>query len=514
MPDYPVLLALKNYEDIGDADFELGETRDELFKKIANAKRKEAMRKGELDESTDGASSEGELTPDTGAEISQDVEESGVTTGVGIARLMEEYSRKISSYYALSSLVVVMPPILSGAQLKSKFYDAVGEYSTIEERDGYVVYGIRSDQLGDLTSKLASLNELVRGLSVLPESVLLSLVATFDSFIASIALGLLKSQPKRYEDDKKMISVKSVLSMNSFDDVISTLAEAEVDECMRGSHTSQVSFLEALADIKIREHYERFPEFVEIFERRNLVAHQRLVVNSTYIANCSAAGYDVSAIKGGDTLQLDSAYLRSSVNVLLEFGLLLLFVVWRKRFKNEGEQAFSELNRICFELIQRRSISVAARILDFALFKQNRRAQDQTIKMMIVNLANCYKKLENKEKMVQVLAEADWSSASDQFQISIAAVKDDLDGVLALMPRVIDDHVVGPNGFRTWPVFDSVRSEPRFLEKFSEVFGEPIGSAYVKEVDDKPEAASSANTTDLAVGESAVPPKRSAKTVH
>lgn len=477
MTKFPMHIALKQCDSPVDADVEVAETKDEIIARInrliSDDSEEDASSPKETTESIDDGLSEGTNEGSTPAVA-------GVHSGASIAKLLEEYVDKISSYHALTNAAIAMPRIMTGAQMKTAFYDKQDEFEKLDEHGGYNIFGLRPDQIGGVSAQLTRLTELYRGMSVLPESVLLSLVATFDSYIASIALGLLKSQPKRYEDEKKMVSVKSILAMNSFDDVVNMLAESEVQDCMRGSHASQVAFLENLADVKISSAYERWPDFVEIFERRNLVAHQRTTVNSIYMANCSAAGVDVSKLSVGDELPLSATYLKSAINILIEFGTLLLFVIWRKKFKNEGEEAFSTINATAFELIGRRYIVSASRILEFALFKQNRKAQDQTIKMMIVNLANCYKKLDKPEKMNEVLDSTDWSSASDQFQVCIAAVRDEVDTVVSLMGRVKDERVVGSDGFRTWPVFDTVRSDPKFVAAFEEVFGEPLGSAYVE----------------------------------
>lgn len=216
---------------------------------------------------------------------------------------------------------------------------------------------------------------------------------------------------------------------------------------------------------------------MEIFERRNLVAHQQTRVTNIYLKNCSEAGLDTSALMAGQRLRLTPRYLKSSVNILLEFGILLLFVIWRKRFKRESDEAFSAINEIAFDLIKNSYVRTASRVLEFALFKQTRRARDVIIKMMLVNLANCYKKLGDTQKVEEVLSGADWSSASDQFKISIAAIHDDVEAVVSMMPRVKEDDEVGKDGFRIWPVFDGVRSLPAFKAAFQETFGEPIGRA-------------------------------------
>jgi hypothetical protein len=307
-------------------------------------------------------------------------------------------------------------------------------------------------------------------------------VATFDSYIADIALNILKSQPGRYKDDKKTISVKEVLSMSSFDEVITRLAESEVEDCMRGSHTDQIAFIEAIASVDIRGHYERWPEFIEIFERRNLVAHQKSRVNNIYLSNCAGAKLDVSSIKVGQELILNSSYLKSSVNILLEFGILLLFVIWTKKFKSDTSITYQRFNEVSYNLIRSKNTIVASRLLNFALFKQSRNgSEDAIVKMMLINLANCYKKLGDEPKLKETLASTDWTSAADKFKVSIAALNNDVKTVVSLMPKLTDNEDVGLDGFRTWPVFDSIKGDAEYKSAFETVFGQALTTSDIKD---------------------------------
>lgn len=493
MTEHALFLALRDFEEIKDADFELDASHAELLAKIERANEKRA--------SGSEAIQTTQSLPDVEQQTDKaDATEPGLASGEQIRRLLEDYVAKISAYHGLAAIVSAMGPVFVASHIKTSFHDKAQSFTEIEKKDGYTIYGLGAGQLPAVHASLDKMLEIGRGMKVLPESVLLSLVATFDSFIARIALGLLKKQPGRYDDDRKLVSVKSIMAMSSFDDVISMLAEEEVEDCMRGNHASQVTFLENLADVKIKDHYERWSSFVEIFERRNLVAHNRIIVNALYLRNCKDAGVDVSDITVGSTLKLDANYLISSANILLEFGILLLFVVWRKMFKADSDNAFIRLNEIAFNLIRKNYILVASRILEFGLFKQSRKAKDITIKMMVVNLANCYKKLSKMDKAEEVLTSMDWSSANAQFTISIAAVRDDVDEVVRLMPQVEDEKLVGKMGFRYWPVFDGIRSNDEFRKAFQLTFGEPLGAPEVSETDvansSDPEPADEVQSSD------------------
>ena len=392
-----------------------------------------------------------------------------------IMLLLNRFIDQIASYKALFAVTASMRSIVYKSVVRREITErAEGQYKEVEEVSGYTIRAIMSSQFAEFDRALDTVLEIGRGLSVLPGSNLLSLVATFDSFIADIAFRSVRGRPDFF-DDATMVPLKMLAGLSSLEGVLDQLAWQQAQDCMRGSHTAQIQFLEKISSTAIIKEFERWPEFVEIFERRNLVAHNSLIVNRTYLNNVSEAGYDVTSIEIGSLLAVSGDYLGSSVDILLEFGILLLYSFWKKRYKNSAVKAYESLNEIAYDLIRRKNPLVASRILNFALNKQRHIGPDAIAKRMTVNLANCYKKMNDNDRLNSTLSSMDWSSSSDTFKICIAALNEDVERVVSLMPKVTDDQEeVGIEGFRHWPVFDAVRDDPRFIMSFESTFEEPL----------------------------------------
>ncbi len=248
---------------------------------------------------------------------------------------------------------------------------------------------------------------------------------------------------------------------------------------MRGTHTDQVKLVEEYLNVRIIEHYERWPNFVEIFERRNLVAHGNLIVNQIYIDRCLDAKYQLNKnIKTGSILTLTTRYLSRSVSVLMEFGMLLIFTLWRKHLPDSDEEAFSCLNDCCYQLITKKRYVTAKNVLSFCIFKQKKGARvpcsENVYRMMIINLANAYKKLKEVGECEMVLADFDWTATKDEFQLCIASLRGDVESVVRLMPIVARSNVITGNAFRDWPVLDWIRDDPRIQAAFKSVYGEAM----------------------------------------
>lgn len=392
-----------------------------------------------------------------------------------LSNLMGRFQETMSSYRTLIVVgISIMPVLRQNFAFNEMYKNAHDTLHVVERDEEFVIFGVTGEQYQSVKGQIRRLREFDKGETVLPGAILLSLVATFDSFIADMIRMMLKKKPESLIESSKTIGIKEVLNMSSFDDVVSKIVENEVDSVMRSSHDEQIKYIEEKMCIKIRSHYDGWGNFVEVFERRNLVAHGNLTINSRYITNCKRHGYLVNASQDGESLSLDGRYLRKSSDRLLEFGLSLLFVLWLRYFEDSSEQAYESFNHRTYELIRDGQPHVAAKLLDLALFKQKPVALDRTRKMMTVNLANAYKKMRKVEMADDVISKVDWSATTDDFQICIASLNEDIQRVVELMPKVALAGSIEKSAFREWPVFDWVREEEAIQEKFEETFGEPI----------------------------------------
>ena len=430
-------------------------------------------------EKGDGGSTDDESAPDTEESESKSPEEKNEDNpqnpSVKLSKLMSRFQDTMSSYRPLIKFGMFAMPTLRSAFIHNQMYKAADKNLEIIDKDQeFETYGITIDQYPSVRRQIRRLREFDRGVTVLPGAILLSLVATFDSFIGDTLRIMLGHKPERVIESAKTISVKEVLRMASFDDVIGKIIEDEVDAVMRNTHDEQIKYVEDKLDINIRSVYDEWGDFVEIFERRNLIAQGNYIINSHYIKNCNKHGFEVGDDQDGEKLSLDRNYLEGSSDCLLEFGLSLIFVLWLKHFKDSREIAYESLNGRTYGLIKDGQFRVAARLLNLALYKQTPGASDRINKMMTINLANAYKKLKDVEKAQEVIAKVDWSAATDDFQICVAAVQGNIERVVELMPRVARADVIKKSDFREWPVFDGVREEESVREKFQEIYDEPI----------------------------------------
>ena len=393
----------------------------------------------------------------------------------GYAEHLDKLISSIRSFYDLISINASVRVIFPNIYIDREFNDLRSNLPLLDENSVSKLYGVPEDRISMLNTRMRKLNHIEEGLSTISANVLMGLVARFDANISSLVRFMLKYRKETLLSSDKSISIKYILAAQSFDELIDEIVEDEIHSLMRGSHEEQIKYIEENFSIEIRSGFKRWANFVEIFERRNLAAHGEGFVNSRYDQNCNKAGVDEKARLGfGEKVELDDSYLRYSTDILLEFGILLIWWLWLKQSPSDAPEVYNKINSATYDLILDKRYKLSARILESVLSRKTHDAPETLRRMMAVNLANCYKKLQDERKFERTLKMFDWSASADQFKISIAALEEDVEKFCSLMSRVTEDELVGKIGFRDWPVFDWVRDDERVRMKFKDIYGEPL----------------------------------------
>ena len=398
-----------------------------------------------------------------------------------LSRIIDRISEVMMSYYALINISSMAREIFLTAFLETQIVRPLskGGAELLESTDQGKLFALERAGISKVAKGREQVRRIDNGTAAMPASTLMSMVAAFDSIIADLVGVLLKARREKLNVGERTVSLAEVLASSSVDEILDRFVTNEVYELLRGSHDDQVKFIEKNFDIEIRTDWRGWADFIEVFERRNLLAHGEAKFTARYAEICRRHGKSINIRKPGETIELRRQYLRHAADTLLEFGVLLAFSLWRKHFKDEEEEAFSALNQVAYQFVVEDRLSVAINILRYATGIKTTNCSDFTRRMMIVNLANAWRKMKKPEDAEKVLSSVDWSATSNYFQICVAAVRDDLEGVVSRMESVKakvpgEDQKISSEAFRDWPVFDKVRNEDRFRAEFERIFKEPL----------------------------------------
>ncbi|MBX9660561.1 MAG: hypothetical protein K2X00_18550 [Nitrospiraceae bacterium] len=409
--------------------------------------------------------------------IETKTEESAAHAPPNLRELMERTVDAVTSQFELTSLTQLMGSAAYIMMLDRHVIDYARQSGEIIEADETTsLVGVSEGVFRKIGSEIERVQRIERGIDALPSALLLSIVATFDSNMADVVRSMLNIKGGSLNFGNKTVPLNEVLQASSIEEFRDRILNEEIYLFSRGSHEEQVQYIEKTFHISIIDHWKRWPDFIEVFERRNLIAHGEKTFTQRYVSICERHKYKGARAVSGKKVRLPSNYLYQALEILLEFSVLLIFSLWRKHAPAEEADAFSAVNVTSFKMISNKQFVVAMRILDYVLGLKNTDAPENIRRMMVVNLAGAHKQLKNEKKCLETLNTMDWSASSENYRICVSALKGDIKEVCNLLPLVYATKSISASQFREWPVFDFIRNDADFAAKFHDVFGENLVS--------------------------------------
>jgi hypothetical protein len=394
--------------------------------------------------------------------------------------VFRRYASVMRTYRNFLALTLELVPAISNTlsdKRISEFAKQRGAKRTDLTNADRTVFELPMHSFQEFMMQHREIRAAMDGAKHLPEVMIIGLVSAYDAFLSQLVRVVFDLNPGIVFTSDKSIKFSDLVAYKDMNAARDALIDREIESLIRESHHQQFASLEEKLTMKLREGLSVWPKFIELCERRNLLTHTGGIVSHQYLTNCSNHKFDVTQIAVGDRLRIDSAYFAEAVRVMTEIGMKLCYVFWRKFGKGQRDDADSALSDECYNLIAGGDYATAEAILSFGCDVLKKSGSDRTRRMMIINLANALrlqKKVTNARKL---LDGEDWGAVNDEFAISVAAVREDVSTVVALMRRIGRAGRPDIEDYRTWPVFRGMRTDPDFQSAFLEVFGEAVIAA-------------------------------------
>lgn len=340
---------------------------------------------------------------------------------------------------------------------------------SMEEID---VYSLPSHAFGRVKRHTDRADALVEGAQHLPKISTIGIISSYDAILSDLLRVIFKQKPEIIFTSDREVKFSELLDLKTLEAVRDSIISNEIESVIRNSHHEQFLWMEKKFGMKLREGLDVWPDFIELCERRNLLTHTGGVVSDQYLRNCEHHGRK-SKHQLGEKLEVDVDYLTSAIDIVSEVGYKLIHTLWRKFLPDERKQADSVLNETGMNLIAAGEYNLAEELLRFGV-GQKQHSSDLLKRMMIVNLANAAKLGGNKSRCDKALSSHDWSATSYQFQVCVAAVRNDFQEVKRLLKLGGSVIEITSSDFRDWPVFKDARDDAEIQIVFEEVFGEPL----------------------------------------
>lgn len=226
------------------------------------------------------------------------------------------------------------------------------------------VYSIRPDQI-DAFRRAARRNHRASvARAFVPRSFLVSLVSVFDAYLGRLIRAMFDAEPGLLNASEHKLEFTELVAFGSIDEARAFVVEKEVESVLRASHAEQFKWLENKLKMPLRQQLEVWPTFIEVTERRNLFVHSDGVISSQYLKVCREhkCGLELQA-KAGHVLEVGRQYFSTAAAAVLEIGIKLGQVIWRKLKPDDRERADSGLTNTIYTLLGSEEYDLAILII-------------------------------------------------------------------------------------------------------------------------------------------------------
>lgn len=315
------------------------------------------------------------------------------------------------------------------------------------------------------------------------QGVITSIVSRFDEYIAQILKIAFMQNLNWLKSNEKKISYKEVLEMSSLDSFKLSLVEKEIDALMRDSHLAQIQFMDSKLKLGIESEFNKFKQFLEITERRNLFSHTGGCVSSIYIENMRK--WEVPEdpkVKEGTLLSASNTYIAKAIDCFYELSVRITQAVARRLFINCYERADLILNNQGVDLLSQERYELAERIFQFALGIPDKMSSGgETKYYFIINLCIAEKCLgKDYQKRLNSI---DWSPFHPKYHFAINVLKDNYDVAKSLMYNQSVKESIDEQCYKDWPLLREFRKTEQFKSAFHELYGKDIEEEMIKDAE-------------------------------
>ncbi len=379
---------------------------------------------------------------------------------------------------------------LSIGILIAKYNKSVKEYNKFLTKYGVVqkknTYKVKSPY-GSKIAKLHETKEINKyAISIVSESLLISLVAEFDSFRSRLIKHILLNFYEVMFSSEIKIGLKELAKYNSIKEARDSIVDIEVDSIIRKPITDFIDWVESYLKIEIKSTIQVWPEFVEIIQRRHLLVHNKGIVNEQYLRECKKHNCDLDKkIVLGTKLGVDSKYFKQSYLYIFEVGIKLSQLLWRKFYPNDIALADMNLNNdICVKLLSNKQYSLAYNLLSFATTHLKQKLSNEAIrKSLFINKAIACYKMDKKQEMLDLLSQEDWSASSSEYKLAVAVLKEEYDTSVLIMKEIGKNGRIDKDEYLSWPLFENFRKTKLFQQSYKEIFGVEVNEKVLSIID-------------------------------
>lgn len=316
------------------------------------------------------------------------------------------------------------------------------------------------------------------GYSRIPEvietSLFLSLFSAFDIFTGELLSAIYERKPQLFDKLNRKVELVDVLTAHSIEELKRSVLEDEIETFRRKSYVEQFKELESTFGLPLKA-FDRWADFVECTQRRNLLTHCGGIVSEQYRKICKEEGFPENDIAPlGTVLELGPKYFLPTCELMIEVGLKLGQTLWRKILPDEIKEADKHLHRAQYDALYSHNWERAEVFGKFAV-KLPKFSNEVMRCISIINYCIALKFSGDEVNAQKELDKVDWSASINDFRLAEAVLRDRFKDAASLMSRIGQSgELVNEANYHTWPLFKAFRESIEFITAYETIYGHPF----------------------------------------
>ncbi len=337
-----------------------------------------------------------------------------------------------------------------------------------EDSEGYSlsVSGNGGDRFDKAMSNLGKLNQQKM---LLYKSTLMNIISTVECFLGDVLRVYFNEykneiSPALILKKDKQFTMDELESFDTVEDAKTFIIDSKLENIIRSSFQDWIDFLKEKLHLSMGYLNDEIDKLTEIFQRRNIIVHNKGIVNSIYLSKVSDK-YSKD-VKKGEPIFLDREYLESAIDSLELNFTLIAFELWKTKRKDDDTRF-----KLLSDIIDDNLVKVNwKKVKGYSIFLGNDACCSLWFKMYSkINNWLSYKRMGYFDEIKgKVLAE-DFSACTLDFQICQQALLNNNEKVFELMKHGLENNAINFESIEAWPVFEEFR-EDELYEQLKELF--------------------------------------------
>lgn len=271
---------------------------------------------------------------------------------------------------------------------------------------------------------------------LLRASAIVTLMSYVEALIADLVHLYYRQYPAALPGDERSITLADLRAIGSVAEAEQLLVSKEVDSLLRETLENQLGYFKKRPKVDLRGLEPFKDRLIELDQRRNLLVHNRGLVNRIYLDRVHPALVSEFQLKEGDEAGVSAEYLAMALDLVETCGTILAQQCWRKWDGVERGEADRMLSHfIIYEALQDGRHRVVTQLASFAL--EMGMQDEATTRIVCVNKAIAHRALGDVGAADATIDALDWSACGLNFRVALNAVKGKERECLELIPKAV-----------------------------------------------------------------------------